>query len=155
MVSSTDLRAIAYDIIVRHIEEPKSVSSIKMIRAFCEIDINDDRSVNIQKLYKRYDKDEFELKIFFSEMGVTIDDIISDDSELLATVPDVIAKHIIAYWNDHINGLVKNMDAILPHADEIAFMMTTLLNKLGVKRPLQIKSISTIQCLIVMGSQML
>lgn len=29
MVSSTDLRAIAYDIIVRHIEEPKSVSSIK------------------------------------------------------------------------------------------------------------------------------
>lgn len=134
MVSSTDLRAIAYDIIVRHIEEPKSVSSIKMIRAFCEIDINDDRSVNIQKLYKRYDKDEFELKIFFSEMGVTIDDIISDDSELLATVPDVIAKHIIAYWNDHINGLVKNMDAILPHADEIAFMMTTLLNKLGVKK---------------------
>ena len=67
-------------------------------------------------------------------MGVTIDDIISDDSELLATVPDVIAKHIIAYWNDHINGLVKNMDAILPHADEIAFMMTTLLNKLGVKK---------------------
>lgn len=139
MVSSADLRTIAYDIIVRHIEEPQSVSSIKMIRAFCEIDINDERSINIQKLCKRYNKEELELKAFFSDMGVTIDDIVSDNSELLATVPDVIAKHIIEYWNDHINEQVKNMDEILPHADEIAFMIMTLLGKLGVKKAISDK----------------
>ncbi len=139
MVSSADLRTIAYDIIVRHIEEPQSVSSIKMIRAFCEIDINDERMINIQKLCKRYNKDETELKAFFSDMGVTIDDIVSDDSELLATVPDVIAKHIIEYWNDRINEQVKNMDEILPHADEIAFMIMTLLSKLGVKKAISDK----------------
>lgn len=139
MVSSADIRTIAYDIIVRHIEEPQSVSSIKMIRAFCEIDINDDKSTNIQKLCKRYNKEESELKSFFAEMGVTLEDVISDESELLATVPDVIAKHIIEYWNNHINEQVKNMGNVLPHADEIAFMILTLLNKLGVKRAISDK----------------
>lgn len=134
MVSSADLRTIAYDIIVRHIEEPQTVSSIKMIRAFCEIDINDDRDLNIQKLCKRYNKEETELKAFFTEMGVSLEDIISDDSELLATVPDVIAKHIVEYWNNHINEQVKKMSDVLPHADEVAFMILTLLNKLGVKK---------------------
>ena len=134
MVSSADLRSIAYDIIVRHIEEPQSVSSIKMIRAFCNIDINDDRSVNIKKLCNRYNKDEVELKSQFAEMGVTLEDIISDESELLATIPDVIAKHIVEYWNNHINNQVKLMGDVLPHSDEIAFMIITLLNKLGVKR---------------------
>lgn len=134
MVSSTDIRSIAYDIMVRHIEEPQSVSSIKMIRAFCDIDINDPRSVNIDKLCKRYNKEEGELKSLFEEMGVMLDDIISDESELLATIPDVIAKHIIEYWNNHINEQVKLMSDVLPHADEIAFMILTLLNKLGVRR---------------------
>ena len=134
MVSSAALRTIAYDIIVRHIDEPQSVSSIKMIRAFCEIDINDDRATNIEKLCKRYNKDEEGLQSFFTEMGVTLDDIVSDESELLATVPDVIAKHIIEYWNNHINDQVKGMGDVLPHADEVAFMILTLLNKLGVKK---------------------
>lgn len=134
MVSSADLRTIAYDIIVRHVEEPKTVSSIKMIRAFCEIDSNYDRNINIQKLCKRYNKGEEELKSYFVEMGVTLEDVISDESELLATVPDVIAKHIVEYWNNHINEQVKNMTDVLPHADEIAFMLLTLLNKLGVKK---------------------
>lgn len=139
MVSSADLRKIAYDIIVRHLEEPQSVSSIKMIRAFCNIDINDDRTTNIQKLRNRYNRDENGLKLFFAEMGVTLDDVISDDSELLATVPDVIAKHIIEYWNNHINEQVKNMSDVLPHADDIAFMLLTLLNKLGVKKAISDK----------------
>lgn len=139
MVSSADLRKIAYDIIVRHIEEPQTVSSIKIIRAFAEIDINDDKSINIQKLCKRYNKDENELKLFFAEKGITLDDIISDDSELLATVPDVIAKHIIEFWNNHINEQVKNIDDVLPHADEIAFMILTLLNILGVKKAMSDK----------------
>ena len=134
MLSPADLRSIAYDVIVRHIEEPQSVSSIKMIRAFCDIDINDSRAVNIEKLSKRYNKDEEGLNAFFTQWGVTLEDIISDESELLATVPDVIAKHIVVYWNNHINEQVKSMGDVLPHADDIAFMLLTLLNKLGVKR---------------------
>lgn len=139
MVSSAAIRTIVYDIIVRHIEEPQSVSSIKMIRAFCEIDINDERETNIQKLCKRYHKEESELRSFFVEMGLTLEDIISDDSELLASVPDIISKYIVEYWNNHINEQVKNMGNILPHADEIAFMILTLLNRLGLKQAISDK----------------
>ena len=139
MVAPADLRNIVYDIIVRHIDEPQSVSSIKMIRAFCEIDINKDRAENIEKLSKRYNKDEEELNVFFNEMGVSLEDIISDESELLATIPDVISKHIVEYWNDHINEQIKQMGEILPHADEIAFMLLTLLNKLGVRKAISDK----------------
>jgi hypothetical protein len=72
-------------------------------------------------------------------MGIALDDIVSDDSELLATIPDVISKHIVEYWNDHINDQVKQMGDILPHSDEIAFMLLTLLNKLGVRKAISDK----------------
>ena len=134
MVSPAELRVIAYDVLVRHIDEPQSVSSIKMIRAFCGIDIDDDRSVNIQKLCRRYGRNESELRRFFTEQGVLLDDVISNESELLATVPDVITKHIVEYWNNHINEQVKKMNDVLPHADEIAFMIMTLFDRLGVKK---------------------
>lgn len=139
MVPSSELRDIAYDIIVRHTDEPKSVSSIKMIRALCEVNTQDERSTNIQKLCRRYNKEEYELKAFFTEMGITLEDILSDNSELLATVPDVIAKHIVDFWNNHINQQVKRMSDIIPHADEIAFMIMTLLEKAGVKKELSDK----------------
>lgn len=139
MVSSADVRSIAYDVIVRHIDEPKTVSSIKMIRASADIDITDERATNIQKLCKRYHKEESELKSVLADMGISLDDVISDDTELLATVPDVIAKHIVEYWNNHINEQVKKMCDVLPHADEIIFMLSSLLNKLGVKKSISDK----------------
>ena len=134
MVSPANIRNIAFDIIIRHKEEPKMVSSIHMIRALCDINVNDERSINIAKLTNRYNKDEKELSAFFLEMGITIEDIISDDSELLATVPDVIVKRIIEYWNSHISEQVKKMSEVLPHSEEISFMIITLLNKLGVRK---------------------
>lgn len=139
MVSSADIRSIAYDIIVLHIDEPKTVSSIKMIRASADIDVTDEKSTNIQKLCKRYNKDESELKSVLADMGVTLDDVISDDTELLATVPDVIAKHIVEYWNNHINEQVKGICDVVPHADEIIFMLLSLLDKLGVKKSISDK----------------
>lgn len=134
MVSSADLRSISYDIIVRHIEEPKSVSSIKMIRAFCNINTKDSKAANISKLCARYLMTEDELKLFLAEKELTIDDVVSDDTELLATVPDVIAKHIVEYWNNHINEQVSQLSDVLPHSDQIAFMLMSLLGKLGVKK---------------------
>ena len=70
MISSTDLRNIVYDIIVCHIYEPRSVSSIKMIRALCGIDVDDNRADNIIKLAQRYNKNELELESFFTDMGI-------------------------------------------------------------------------------------
>lgn len=110
-----------------------------MIRASADIDVTDEKSTNIQKLCKRYNKDESELKSVLADMGVTLDDVISDDTELLATVPDVIAKHIVEYWNNHINEQVKGICDVVPHADEIIFMLLSLLDKLGVKKSISDK----------------
>lgn len=139
MVSPASLREIAYDILTRHIDVPKTVSAIKMVRASCGISSTDSREIKIEKLSKRYNKDEAGLKIALSEQGISLDDILSDNSELLATVPDVIAKHIIEYWNDNINQQVKCLDNFMPHADEIAFMLLSLLERLGVKKEISNK----------------
>ena len=139
MVSPAALREIAYDILTRHIDVPKTVSAIKMVRASCGISASDSREVKIEKLSKRYNKDEAGLKAAFNEEGLSLEDIISDNSELLATVPDVIAKHIIEFWNNNINQQVKFLDEFLPHADEIAFMLLSLLERLGVKKEISNK----------------
>lgn len=139
MVSPASLREIAYDILTRHIEVPKTVSAIKMVRASCGISANDSREVKIEKLSKRYNKDEEGLKTAFIEDGLSLEDVISDNSELLATVPDVIAKRIIEFWNNNINQQVKFLDGHLPHADEIAFMLLSLLERLGVKKEISDK----------------
>ena len=134
MVSPADLRTIAYDIIIRHVEVPQSVSSIITIRASAGIDINDTRENNVRKLTETYNKDEQELKTFFSSNGISLENILSDDNELLSTVPSVITKHILDFWNAHMNAQAKKMGEALPHADEISFMIITLLDKLGVKK---------------------
>jgi len=105
-----------------------------MIRAFCNINTKDSKAANISKLCARYLMTEDELKLFLAEKELTIDDVVSDDTELLATVPDVIAKHIVEYWNNHINEQVSQLSDVLPHSDQIAFMLMSLLGKLGVKK---------------------
>lgn len=134
MVKSSDMRSIAYDIIVRHTDEPKDVSFIKLVRAECGIEPRDSREKNIEKLTKKYCKTEAEIEEFLKSQGFSIDEIIEDDSEIPATIADVIAKHIIGFWNDHINGQVKELESMLPHSDEIAFMYISLLDRLGVRK---------------------
>ena len=133
MIKSSDLRNIAYDIIVRHIDGPKDVSFVKLVRAECGINPNDTRQENISKLTRKYSKSVEELQRFFKDRGFSLDEVIEDNSEISITIADVIAKHIIDFWNNHINEQVKDLGAILPHSDEVAFMLITLLDRLGVK----------------------
>ena len=139
MIASSSIRSIVYDIIVRHTEVPRSVSSITMIRASAGIDINDDRNTNIKKLSSRYSKTKEELESWFLAQGITLDDVVSDSSELLATVPDVITKNIIEKWKNHINERVQKLKEIIPHSDEIAFMLMSLFDKMGLKNSISTK----------------
>lgn len=139
MIKSSDMRDIAYDIIVRHIDEPKDVSFIKLVRAECAICPEDSKEQNIAKLTRKYSKTQEELEEFFKDKGFSLDEVIEDDSEIPATTADVIAKHIIDFWNDHINAQVKVLEKTLPHADEVVFMLMSLLGKLGVKKDISNK----------------
>lgn len=101
----------------------------------CNIGANDTRDVKIHKLLDRYKKvDEAGLKTAWEELGLKLDEIISDN-ELLETVPDVVAKHIVEFWNDNIDKNVKvQLNKYLPHGDWIAFMFKSLLERLEVKK---------------------
>lgn len=139
MIKSSDMRNIAYDIIVRHIDEPKDVSFIKLVRAECAICPEDSKEQNIEKLTRKYSKTQEELEKFFKDKGFSLDEVIEDDSEIPATTADVIAKHIIDFWNNHINAQVKVLEKTLPHADEVVFMLMSLLGTLGVKKDISNK----------------
>lgn len=134
MIQSGDLRDIAYDILVRHIDEPQDVSAIKLIRAECGITPNLDKQTNLEKLCRHYNKDVKALSEAFAREGFTIDMVVDDSSSILATTSDVITKHVIDYWNSHLNQQVNELASTLPHADEVAFMFMALLERLGVKK---------------------
>ena len=134
MVQPGELREIAYDIIIRQTEVPKDFSNVSGIRAIVGINPHDNRADNIAKLCDYYGCTAEELNADFKAEGFTLDDVVSGDSETLATVADVLTKNIITYWTEYINRSVKNIDKYITHADEIVESLQTLLRLLGVKR---------------------
>jgi hypothetical protein len=138
MVSVGDLRDIAYDIIICHSDEPKDFSLINFIRIEAGIDVTDDKQTNIQKLIDRYG----DIKLIEQDLkkhGCTVEDVISAEAETQTTVAGVVTKHIIDYWKDFLQKQVKHLEESLPHADDVVFMLTSLLKKLGVRKVLSEK----------------
>lgn len=134
MVQPGELREISYDIIIRQTEVPKDFSNISGIRAIVGINPNDSRAENIAKLCDYYGCTPEELEADFKSEGFSLDEVVSGDSETLATVADVLTKNIIQYWTEYINRSVKNIDSYISHADEVVESLQTLLRLLGVKR---------------------
>ena len=135
MVSPEVLRNIAYDIIVCHTDTPKDFSAVNFIRASAGIDISDNRDVNIRKLLTYYILEtENELEEFLKTQGFELDDVIAKETLTLSSIGDVITKHIVDYWVEHLNETAQSIVKILPHADEVVFMLVNLFKKLEVRR---------------------
>lgn len=137
MVNPESLRNIAYDIIICHTDTPKDFSAVNLFRARAEIDINDSVETNVQKLldFCMLDTEE-DLKEYLHSIGFELTDIISKESLTLSTIGDVVTKHIVDYWINHLNERGKELLPILPHADEVVFMLINLFNKLGITKVL-------------------
>ena len=132
MVPVGDLRDIAYNIIICHSDEPKDFSMISFIRKQAGIDVSDNKQVNIQKLCDLYG----DIKLIEQDLkkkGCSVEEVISAETETLTTIADVVTKHILDYWKEFLQKQVKQLEESLPHADEVIFMLTSLLKKLGVK----------------------
>lgn len=134
MVPVGDLRDIAYDIIICHSDTPKDFSIVNFIRAQVGIDPKDNKQTNIQKLCDFFSCDVPQLEEDFAKQGCSVAEVVSSETETLTTVADVVTKHIIDYWNAFVNNRVKVLEPILPHSDEVVFMLTALLKKLNVKK---------------------
>ena len=137
MVPVGDLRDIAYDIIICHSDTPKDFSIVNFIRKQADINLKDNKQVNIQKLCDYFNGcDPSALDEALKARGCSVADIVSSETETLTTVADVVTKHIVDYWNTYINNKVKILEPMLPHSDEVVFMLAALLRKLGVKKVL-------------------
>lgn len=133
MVPVGDLRDIAYDIIICHTDTPKDFSVINFIRKQADIDPTENKQVNIQKLCDFFGCDTAKLEEALKTRGCTIAEVISSETETLTTVADVVTKHIVDYWNAYINNKVKVLEPMLPHSEDVVFMLSALLKKMGVK----------------------
>lgn len=134
-----DIRKIAYDIVVLKAETPKDFNEIILIRTQAGININDDKQTNIQRLCDYYACDIEILEKEFSDNGFTVEDVVSNECSVAATVADVVSNNIIDYWTSFINQQVKRLEKFLPHSDEVAFMLQTLCKRLGVQKTISIK----------------
>lgn len=133
MIPVGDLRDIAYDIIICHSDEPKDFSMINFIRIQAGIDVADSKQVNIKKLCDLYG----DIKLIEQDLkkkGCSVEEVVAAETETLTTIADVVTKHILDYWKEFLQKQVKQLEKSLPHADEVVFMLTALLKKLGVKK---------------------
>ena len=140
MVSPEVLRNITYDIIVCHTDTPKDFGAVNFIRASVGIDISDSREENIDKLLNYYIlESEQELSTYLASQGFDLEDIVSKEVLTLSSIGDVISKHIIDYWIEHLNATAQTIITSLPHADEVVFMLINLFNKLEVGKLISAK----------------
>lgn len=134
MIPVSDIRKIAYDIVVLKTEIPVDFNEILLIRKQAKINPSDDKEINIRKLCNYYAKGVEELESSFSKKGFSIEDVVSNECEVAATVADVVSNRILEYWGNYINKQVTGLDKYLPHSDEVAFMLQILCKRLGVRR---------------------
>lgn len=134
MVPVSDLRAIAYDIIICHTDTPKDFSNINFIRKIVDINPNDSRKANTEKLCNYFGCGIGQLEEDLKRHGCSVEEVVSAETETLTTVADVVTKHIIEYWNTYLNNQAKRLSDTLQHADEVVLMLTALLKKLGVRQ---------------------
>lgn len=135
MISSENLRNLAYDIVICHTATPKDFGAINFIRAGAGIDISDERQANINKLLAHYMLEtENELNCYLKEQGFDIDDVVSKKIATLSRIEDVITQHIITAWIEHLHNTSQKLTNILPHAEEVVFMLVNLFEKLDVRK---------------------
>lgn len=136
MVPVGDLRDIAYDIIVCHADSPKDFTRINFVRRMAGISPDDSREEKVAKLCRYLCCDADGLEERLKSYGVSLSEVVSDESEALTTVADVVTKHIVDYWNAYINNKVKVLEPMLPHAEAVLFMLQSLLKKLNIEKVL-------------------
>ncbi|MCD8297378.1 MAG: putative virulence factor, partial [Prevotella sp.] len=139
MVSVGDIRNIAYNIIICHTDTPKDFSSISFMRALVGINPKDDKERNVQRLCDYFACDMKQLDENFKKNGYTLEDVVSNETETLTTVADVVAKHIADFWVDYLNTQAKELETILPHANDVVFMLVNLFKKVGLKKEISNK----------------
>lgn len=140
MIEPEDFRKIARDIIVLKTDTPKDFSTVNFLRANAGLNPADGKDINMQKLLDFFGmSNKEELEEEFVDKEYSIDDVIAGEQEFCSTVADVITKHVIEHWTEHINNSVASLEKYLPFTEDVTLALKTLVNMLGVKKVLSEK----------------
>lgn len=139
MVPVSELRDIAYDIIICHSETPKDFSAVNFVRGLVGINPKNDKQSNIEALCDFFCCDAKQLDEELQSKGCTLDEVVSSETETLTTVADVVTQHLVNHWVDHLNAQAEKLEEMLPHAHEVVRMLIGLMQKLGLKKVLSEK----------------
>lgn len=134
MIPVSDIRKIAYDVIILKTETPKDFNEISVLRVAAGIKVGEDKEENIQRLCDYYTCDVNTLREDLARKGFTIEDVVSNECTVATKVTDVVANAIFRYWADFINSQAKALAEYIPHPDEVAFMLQNLCATTGVKK---------------------
>lgn len=133
MVGPEELRNIAFAIIIRHTETPSQFSPSDWLRANTSIDLNDPREVNIEKLKEHFGfTSDQALKEYLSEVGVDLDEALSNQRRTLTTVAEIVTRRIVDHWKAHLDDIVGELRNEMPHAGVIVEMLKALFTRLGM-----------------------
>lgn len=135
MIEPEVFRKIARNIIVLRTETPRDFSAINFLRAHIGINPNDNKEINLGKLFDFFGvSSKEELEEEFSGKDYTIDNVIADEQEFCSTESDIITKHILKQWMEYLNGTVQSLSKYIPFPEEIIMSFQTLLKKMGIKQ---------------------
>ena len=134
MIPVSDIRKIAYDVIILKTETPKDFNEILVLRVAAGIKVGEDKGENIQRLCDYYTCDVNTLREDLAKKGFTIEEVVSNESTVATNVTDVVANVIFRHWTDFINGQTKELAEYIPHPNEVAFMLQDLCARTGVKK---------------------
>lgn len=134
MVSPNEFRQIAINIIEFHQDAPKDFSQIEFIRTMSGYDPALDRQSNIEKLCAwNKNTDEDALVERLQSKGLSLDDILSAHDDEPRTIPEVVARHIINHWIAFMNEQAITLQKMLPHSEEVIYMLIGLMKKLNIE----------------------
>ena len=70
---------------------------------------------------------------------IALEDLLSKGDPTLTTEADVVTKHIVDYWKEHLDEITKELSERLPHTDIISDVLKRLFTKLGVAKVISSK----------------
>lgn len=138
MIPSSILHHEAYDIYTFHKCAPVVLNEAKALCMSAGINLSDEYSINLQKLkdYTLIDDDE-DLRLYLEEeCHLSIEQILTPNNSLNATLAGVVTEQLVLVWFDFLNSKTQELSVLLDKSDGIVKMIQDLFGLLSVKEQL-------------------
>ncbi len=134
VISTEELRDIAYKIIVCHSETPTSKSQeVSSFRAICGFTPGDSREDKISKLEAFFGEKLEMLQNSLTDQGLDLDEVLSNNEELTSTLEGLVAERIVEYWIKHLNAQIPLLDSAFQQGSEVIAMLLRFERKEGLR----------------------